>query len=118
MENILYKKQNSSASYFERNLKDYYAFCRELKSAAETLPSKTEPVFLCIGTDRMTGDCLGPLVGHKLEKYYGSSGRIFGTLQHPVHALNLQYSLTRIKLRFADPFFIVIDAALGLPGNI
>ena len=24
-------------------------------------------VILCIGTDRSTGDCLGPLVGHKLK---------------------------------------------------
>ena len=25
-----------------------------------------ELVILCIGTDRSTGDCLGPLIGHKL----------------------------------------------------
>ena len=25
-------------------------------------------VILCIGTDRATGDCLGPIVGHKLKK--------------------------------------------------
>jgi len=25
-------------------------------------------VFLCIGTDRITGDCFGPIVGAKLKK--------------------------------------------------
>ena len=24
-------------------------------------------IFLCIGTDRMTGDCFGPLVGSKIK---------------------------------------------------
>ena len=27
----------------------------------------TDLVFLCIGTDRVTGDCLGPYVGHRLS---------------------------------------------------
>ena len=29
---------------------------------------KAGVIFLCIGTDRSTGDSLGPLVGHKLRK--------------------------------------------------
>lgn len=28
---------------------------------------KTEILFLCIGTDRSTGDSLGPLIGYKLK---------------------------------------------------
>ena len=76
------------------------------------------PVFLCIGTDRMTGDCLGPLVGYKLCQHSKDKSCIFGTLEQPVHALNLTYALTRIRLRFTDPFVIVVDAALGLPGHI
>ena len=27
------------------------------------------PIILCIGTDRATGDCLGPLVGEQLLNY-------------------------------------------------
>ena len=27
-----------------------------------------ELVFLCIGSDRITGDSLGPLIGHRLSK--------------------------------------------------
>ena len=28
----------------------------------------SELVFLCIGSDRVTGDCLGPYIGHQLTK--------------------------------------------------
>ena len=118
MENTLYKKHSAPTLYFERNLKDYYHFCEALKEKLSCITDEFHPVFLCIGTDRMTGDCLGPLVGHKLKKYYPREHHIFGTLEQPVHALNLNYTLTRIRLRFANPFVIVIDAALGLPGHI
>ncbi len=49
------------------------------------------PVVLCIGTDRVTGDSLGPLVGTFLHAY-GSDRylSIYGTLDFPVHALNLE----------------------------
>lgn len=118
MENILYKQGNTPALYFERNLNDYYNFCEALNSAFKSRTEKMQTVFLCIGTDRMTGDCLGPLVGYKLQKKAADTHCVFGTLKHPVHALNLNYALTKIRLRFANPFIIVIDAALGLPGHI
>jgi len=118
MENLLNKKQSAPALYFERNLNDYYHFCSALKKNIPGQEEEVQPVFLCIGTDRMTGDCLGPLVGSKLEQYYSSQEHIFGTLKQPVHALNLNYALTTIRLRFANPFIIVVDAALGLPGHI
>ena len=28
----------------------------------------SELVFLCIGSDRVTGDCLGPYIGHQLTE--------------------------------------------------
>ena len=35
------------------------------------------PIILCIGTDRATGDCLGPLVGEQLQQL-GIKYKIFG----------------------------------------
>ena len=118
MENILYEKKAGTALYFERNLNDYYHFCDALKKSSSECREKQQPVFLCIGTDRMTGECLGPLVGYKLWQHYKDKSSIFGTLEQPVHALNLHYTLTKIRLRFTNPFVIVVDAALGLPGHI
>ena len=48
---------------------------------------KTEILFLCIGTDRSTGDSLGPLVGHSLSRFTLPHARVYGTLDRPVHAL-------------------------------
>ena len=56
------------------------------------IPIKTHiPIILvCIGTDRSTGDALGPLVGTKLEQVGIKNFQVFGTLDEPVHALNLE----------------------------
>ena len=72
-------------------------------------------VFLCIGTDRSTGDSLGPLIGYKikssLSKY--SNTYVFGTLDDPVHAKNLEETISHIKSSCESPFIIAIDACLG-----
>lgn len=45
---------------------------------------KTEILFLCIGTDRSTGDSLGPLIGYKLKENGMRNARVLGTLEEPV----------------------------------
>lgn len=75
------------------------------------------PVILCIGTDRATGDCLGPLVGTEL-KNYNEKYKVFGDLKSPVHALNLKSTLDNIYSKIENPFVIAIDASLGTPNHI
>jgi putative sporulation protein YyaC len=71
-------------------------------------------IVLCIGTDRSTGDCLGPLVGHKLSALSRNEKiLVYGTLDRPVHAKNLRESLEEIRRRYSDPFIIAVDASLG-----
>lgn len=70
------------------------------------------PVILCIGTDRATGDCLGPLVGSEL-KNYNQGYMVVGDLKAPVHALNLKSTLDNIYNKIENPFIIAIDASLG-----
>ncbi|HMM49284.1 MAG TPA: spore protease YyaC [Miltoncostaeaceae bacterium] len=70
-------------------------------------------VFACIGTDRSTGDALGPLVGQRLERLGHDRGDVVGTLAEPLHALNLAQ---RIGPRIAErprPLVVAVDAALG-----
>lgn len=69
-------------------------------------------VFICIGTDRATGDCLGPLIGYKLFDMNYSNVHILGTLDNPVHAKNLDEHLLALK-SYNSPFIIAIDASLG-----
>lgn len=75
-------------------------------------------VFLCIGTDRSTGDSLGPLVGDKLKFLVRNKIYLYGNLEHPVHAKNLRDTIEEINLQYTNPFIIAIDACLGNIQNI
>ncbi|AMA71466.1 spore protease YyaC [Aneurinibacillus thermoaerophilus] len=70
-------------------------------------------VVFCIGTDRSTGDALGPIVGSHLERMYPSNVSIYGTLDSPVHAVNLQETIDYVKKKHTNPLIIAIDACLG-----
>lgn len=73
-------------------------------------------VILCIGSDRSTGDALGPLVGSRLKGHECKLIRVYGTLDEPVHAINLQEVLTEILAN--NSTVIAIDACLGKPANV
>ena len=62
----------------------------QLIAEAMAEKQKAGVIFLCIGTDRSTGDSLGPLVGHKLRKCRLKKAAVIGTLDKPVHAMNLE----------------------------
>ncbi|MBN2908161.1 spore protease YyaC [Polycladomyces sp. WAk] len=88
--------------------------CAErLHQVLRTSGSFTHLACVCIGTDRSTGDALGPLVGTLLEKHAPPSLHIFGTLDEPVHAVNLRSTLFRIHQELPHPFIIAVDACLG-----
>jgi putative sporulation protein YyaC len=70
-------------------------------------------VLICIGSDRSTGDSLGPLVGSKLEERKMENFHLYGTLEKPVHALNLEETITSITEGYTNPYIIAIDACLG-----
>lgn len=75
-------------------------------------------VFVCIGTDRSTGDSLGPIIGSKLKKLYPKNISVYGTLDVPVHALNLKETSEHIKRTHTFPYIIAIDACLGELKNV
>ena len=70
-------------------------------------------VLLCLGSNRSTGDSLGPLTGTKIAAQTPSNIEIFGTLDNPVHARNLEQTLFLIQDRYIHPFIIALDATLG-----
>lgn len=73
----------------------------------------TELVFLCIGSDRITGDCLGPYIGYKLLQHPIPNVYVYGTLQNPVHALNLTSTSKSISRLHPEALVIAVDASLG-----
>ncbi|WP_018923279.1 spore protease YyaC [Salsuginibacillus kocurii] len=80
--------------------------------------SSKELVIVCIGTDRCTGDALGPLVGSMLHKNHLKRFCVHGTLEDPVHAVNMEEQLAAINNRYEKPFVLAIDASLGKLNNI
>jgi putative sporulation protein YyaC len=74
-------------------------------------------VVVCIGTDRAIGDALGPLVGTMLKN---SDFRypVYGTLDNPIHALNIYESIENIKNTHPNGNFLAIDACLGSKNSI
>jgi len=75
-------------------------------------------ILLCIGTDRSTGDCLGPLVGSLINSGEQDFYIVYGTLERPIHASNLQETIEEIKQIYQNPFIIAIDASLGKLENV
>ncbi len=76
-------------------------------------------IILCIGTDKATGDSLGPLIGHKLSRLPKKKNVfIYGTLKEPVHAINLKKTIDEIYSSFDKPIIIAIDASLGKTEHI
>jgi len=79
-----------------------------------------EIIFLCIGSNKIIGDSVGPRVGNllkmknKLKKF-----KIFGDMENPITANNIMEIKNNNKLN--NKFIIVIDSAMGkkeLIGNI
>ncbi|RKP45823.1 spore protease YyaC [Cohnella endophytica] len=69
--------------------------------------------FLCIGTDRSTGDCLGPWVGTMLEER--GFANVIGTLREPCDADKLPGLLPTLNRART---IIAVDACLGKPDNV
>jgi len=106
----------SQATYVNSN--DEFAhleFSNVLYEILKNLYSKDrQMVILCIGTDRVTGDSFGPMIGYKLEQSdILKEVSIYGTLEKPVHAKNLERTIKKIKETYANPLIIAVDASIG-----
>lgn len=92
-----------------------YAFFQHLKNLNSNFSRPV--VVVSIGTDRSTGDSLGPLVGTKLaalnDRIY-----IYGSLDNPVHASNLKEKMKEIQERFHLPLIVAVDACLGQADSV
>ncbi|WP_223702776.1 spore protease YyaC [Sutcliffiella deserti] len=114
---------NLKSNFFEKkggNIRIAHDEVNASKEIAITLKSNLPSssvlrpiVFICIGTDRSTGDSFGPLVGTKLEEFKLHSIHVYGTLDDPIHAVNLEDKLAEIHSQHFNPYIIAIDACLG-----
>ncbi len=95
----------------------YQKDCHLIISDFLRIYARNPSLIFCIGTDRYIGDCLGPLVGTFLTKL-NILAPVFGTLDNPIHAVNLSKNIIEIKVKYPLHTIIAIDACLGLKSNV
>ncbi|WP_244226508.1 spore protease YyaC [Paenibacillus protaetiae] len=83
-----------------------------LELIADGYPDRSAVAFLCIGTDRSTGDSYGPLVGMMLKERGWPN--VVGTLEQPCDALSYE---TAVHSLANAGVIIAVDACLGKPGS-
>ena len=108
---MLYFNSSKPSSSYEFG-KQLYQMIASEKEVGQPL------IFLCIGSDRATGDSLGPIIGYKLKKHPFETYSVYGTLEHPVHAKNLDEMIHSIYSTFRNPYIVAIDASLGKASHI
>lgn len=69
-----------------------------------------DTVIVCIGTNKCIGDSLGPNVGSILEKS-NLNNTIYGTIEDPIHGLNISERIPEIKRKHKSSTILAIDAA-------
>jgi len=117
----IFFKNTSGISYFNSYEKNsaYELGCTLSDLIKDQVLSNRNIIFLCIGSDRATGDCLGPIIGYKLSKYkVYHDYHVYGTLEKPVHAKNLKETINMIYQKHEDAFIIAIDASLGKSNHV
>ena len=72
------------------------------------------PIVVCVGSDLVIGDSLGPLTGSMLSfKTQGLGAYIYGTLQSPITAKEVKYLKDFLRKTHPDRPIIAVDAAVG-----
>ncbi|MCE7790982.1 spore protease YyaC [Salipaludibacillus sp. CUR1] len=109
----LFREKNNKSERF--HMEDPLAVQKLSRIIFSCLPSSPDVpvVVVCIGSDRSTGDSLGPLIGSKLLEKRCPLFSVYGTLDSTVHAKNLENTLDYIHKNYTDPFIIALDACLG-----
>ena len=86
---------------------------------AYLIRNEDEPlVFMCVGSDKVVGDSLAPIVGEYLTKKHKIKAYVYGNLKNPITALNVKSAYDLIKIKHPKSKIIIIDATLSSEENI
>jgi len=70
-------------------------------------------VIVCVGTDKVSGDSLGPMVGNYLRHRYAVPCPVYGVEGRTVNGVNLERYKAFLDAHYAGVPVIAVDAALG-----
>lgn len=97
----------------------YDANCQDkLKNFLTGLIKNQKLVILCVGSEKVGGDTLGPLVGSKLLNKIKGNVIVYGLMEGNITAKNLCFATNLIKTLHSDRLLMVVDAALGRESEI
>lgn len=85
----------------------------ELILAREIAAHARNPVFMCIGTEKVFSDSLGPLVGSLLNSKMVSPLFVYGLCNQNITAENLVYCHQFVRQMHPNNQIVVVDAAVG-----
>lgn len=83
-----------------------------ISSALYEIAYKKECVFVCVGSDLVVGDCLGPLCGTFIKNSLPDA-YVYGTLDTPITAKQVNNVSANIKKLHPNSCVVVIDACVG-----
>lgn len=92
------------------NQQDKARLAEELK---DKITNANAPVFMCIGTEKVFSDSLGPRVGTLLNLAMREPLFVYGLIEKNITAENLCKSYEFIKSMHPDNPIVVIDAGVG-----
>ena len=81
-------------------------------SSLNNLYFQKTPVIICVGTDGVMGDSVGPLVGSMLKEK-NLPAFIYGELFNPITAREIESVKEFVKKTHPDSKVLVIDSAVG-----
>lgn len=99
------------------NIFNDYAKNGIAQAIAECNTENKLPIIVCVGSDLVLGDSLGPLTGTFL-KQKDCNAYIYGTLNLTVSAREVNYAKNELKKMHPNSFVIAIDAAVGKSEDI
>ncbi len=70
-------------------------------------------VFICIGTEKVLADSIGPRVGSLLNENMNKPLFVYGLSEANITAQNLEFAITMIRKLHPNNKIAVIDAAVG-----
>lgn len=97
---------------------EYKRFVLQFSNLLKNNSNNQEIVFLCIGTNRVIGDSIGPIVGTNLKKKIDKNRniKVMGDLENNICYENIKEYIARLS--FSRSFIVVIDSALSNEENI
>ena len=75
--------------------------------------SFSDIVFVCIGTKKLIGDSIGPVIGEELKELENEFVHVYGTIDKNVNFINGKEIIEEINRKYKEPYLITIDAALS-----